>query len=479
MSDFERQLQECLEALREGRWDIDDCLRQYPQHAAELQAHLLAASAVARAFAVEPAEEYAQKARERFVIATGQRVQEAFDLEPAPTFFAAARLRFLLAAQRMGLSERRKGRWYAPVLPGFRALAGAAAVMVAFLSFSTYTVASANSALPGDWQYPVKLQTERVRLALALSDSSKLGVRLSIAEERAHELEELTKRGRIIGPGVLDRIVEQTQPLVDGASADGDWDTGDVSRLKSLADREQQALQNAAPQVDPEAQDNLAQAADVTRKAADVAGKILVTRADAPPLVIKGTVPLTTTPVPEASPSPAPSATPDAGTPAAPTPTFVLPTGVPGDITVGATPELVRSGISWSRLAVGRFTTLIPSEQDGWHITGLDPAGGPAPAPALVKLSNADGTSLITLIPRSGEMYWFVAHNGRFDEIQMRLQQSDGQTLVQDHDGLVALYGTAAEVPLYILEHITVEVAPSPTPEPTSTPEIVVPPSVP
>ncbi|MDP9237524.1 MAG: DUF5667 domain-containing protein [Chloroflexota bacterium] len=479
MSEFETRLDECLEALREGRWDIDECLRRYPQHAAELRPHLLAAAAVVHAFSIEPSEEYAQQARERFLIASGQRLREAFDVEPEPTFFASARLRFLLAAQRIGLGERQKTRRLIPAFhAGYRALAGSAAALVLLLSFSTYTVASATSALPGDWQYPVKLQTERVRLALAFSDSSKLDVRLSIAEERAHELEQLTKQGRIIGPGVLDRIVEQTQPLVDGASADGDWDTGDVSRLKSLAEREQQALQNAASQIDPTAQDSLVQATDVTRQAADVAGKILVTRPDAPPLVIKGTVPLTVTFVtePPASTTPGPSATPDAATPGAPTATVAAPTpAAPGEITVGATPVITRGGMTWNRLAVGRFTTLIPSEQDGWHIVGIALAGGPSPAPSLVKLSDADGTSLVTLNPRTGDMYWFVAHGGRFDEIQMRLEQPDGGTLVQDPDSLLGLYGDAAKVPLYILDHIAIEPAPTRTPEPTSIATVVVP----
>jgi DNA-directed RNA polymerase specialized sigma24 family protein len=118
-----------------------------------------------------------------------------------------------------------------------------------------------------------------VRLALAFSDSSKRDVKLDIAEERAHELEELTRRGRTIGPDVLDRIVEQTQPLINGA--DDGWDTSDVARLKAVADREQQALIDAKAQVDPEAQDNLEQAAVVSKQAADVAGRILVDRPDA------------------------------------------------------------------------------------------------------------------------------------------------------------------------------------------------------
>jgi hypothetical protein len=463
MSEFEARLSECLEALRAGRWDIDECLRRYPEHAAALRAHLLAAASVARAFDVEPRDEFVRQARERFRIARGERLREAFAVEPEPSFFAAARLRFLMAAQRMGLAEARRRRLFVPRLHGsFRALAGAAAVLVLFLSFSTYTVASASSALPGDWQYPIKLQTERVRLALAFSDDSRRDVKLGRAEERAHEIEQMAKRGQIIGPGVLDRLAQQTQPLIDDAAAG--WNTEDIARLKAVAEREQIALQQAKEHVDAAAQDEFAQAADVSKQAADVAGKILIARPDALPQVIKGTQLLDQTPSPvPPSATPAASATPGAGRPTAAAPTSTPPAG----IVVQPTPVRVRGGITWNRLVVGRFTTLIPSEADGWHMIS---DGAVA---SLVKLSNVDGTSLVTLNPRTGDMYWFIAHGGRFDEVQMRLRQSDGETLVADRVQLRSLYGDAATVPLYVLANI--ELQPAPPPEPTATPDAATP----
>jgi hypothetical protein len=462
MSEFEARLSECLEALREGRWDIDECLRRYPAHAAALRPHLLAAASVARAFDVRPSDAFARQARERFRIARGEHLSKAFAVEPEPSFFAAARMRFLMAAQRMGLAEAPRRRWSVPQLHGsFRALATAAAVLVLFLSFSTYTVASASSALPGDWQYPIKLQTERVRLALAFSDSSRRHVRLSRAEERAHEIERMAKRGQIIGPGVLDRLAQQTQPLIDDAAAG--WNTEDIARLKAIAEREQIALEQAKEQVDAGAQDEFTQAADVSQAAADLAGKILVTRPDAPPQVIKGTLLLDETPSPvPPSATPEPSATPGDGSPTAlPTRTARAGSGV----TVEPTPVRVRGGITWNRLVVGRFTTLIPSEEDGWHMTG----DGAEASPSLVKLSNIDGTSLITLNPRTGEMFWFIAHDGRFDEVQMRLRQPDGDVLVADGVYLRTLYGDVAAVPLYVLVNIELQPEPEPTATPTST----------
>ncbi len=473
MNEFEARLSECLEALREGRWDIDECLRRYPEHAAELRPHLLAASKLMAAYGrTAPREDYARASRERFLVASGQRLCEAFDVEPHPSFFVAARVRFLAAAHQMRLaregSESRLARLFQTHA---RAMASAAAVLIAALSFSTYTVASADNSLPGDWQYPVKLQTERVRLAFAFTDGAKRDVKLGIAEERAREIEQLTKRGRIIGPGVLDRLVEQTKPLVDEAGPD--WNTGDVARLHTLAEREQVALKQAEPQVDPSAQDALAQARDVSKEAVVLSDSILVTRPDSLPRVVTPSVPLealsgsTSTPAP-ATETPEASATVSTTPEAAPTVTSTPPAGV----RVGETPEDATDNVNWIRLAAGRFTTLIPSPADGWTISGMDVAAGPVPVPSLVKLTNVNGTSLITFNVKTGDMYWFVARNGRFDEVQMRVLRDDGQIVVADADYLHQVYGDAATVPLYVMDHIEVTPDPTPTPppEPTVTP---------
>ncbi|MEK7693272.1 MAG: DUF5667 domain-containing protein, partial [Chloroflexota bacterium] len=299
MTEFEARLHECLEALSEGRWDLDECLRRNPEHAASLRPLLLAATMTARAYDVRPREEFATAARERFLVATGQRLQEAMDVEPSPAFFAAARIRFLMAAQRMkmGRAAAQRQPYRVPVFGSpFRALASGMAALVIFLGFSTYTVASASAAIPGDWQYPVKLQTERVRVALAFSDEAKRDVKLDIAEERVSEIQQLTKRGKIIGPGVLDRLVEQTQPLIDDAKS-GDWQPEEATRLEQVSEKQQQALEEAAAQIAPAAQDQLTAAVGVSKSAQEVSKRILFFDDPLrPPTVLTASVALTATP---------------------------------------------------------------------------------------------------------------------------------------------------------------------------------------
>jgi hypothetical protein len=472
MTEFEARLHECLEALSEGRWDLDECLRRNPEHAASLRPLLLAATMTARAYDVRPREEFATAARERFLVATGQRLQEAMDVEPSPAFFAAARIRFVMAAQRMkmGRAAAQRQPYRAPVFGSpFRALASGMAALVIFLGFSTYTVASASAAIPGDWQYPVKLQTERVRVALAFSDEAKRDVKLDIAEERVSEIQQLTKRGKIIGPGVLDRLVEQTQPLIDDAKG-GDWQPEEAARLEQVSEKQQQALEEAAAQIAPAAQDQLTAAVGVSKSAQEVSKRILFFDDPLrPPTVLTASVALTATPAPTqtpvttetpvttppAQPDDASSPTPGSSGPAASeTPSSVI---VPQDIVIDSTPAETRQGVKLYAVTAGQVTFLAPGSSDGWKLVDAPETG----VPALIKFANGDDTSLMIISTATGDMYWYISVNGRFDEVQMRITR-DGGVFVADRGVLRTAYGDASDIPWYVLQSI-IRIAPTPT----------------
>jgi hypothetical protein len=469
MNDYAGILEEALEALRRGE-DAAAIAARYPAHAEQLRADLDAVSALSEAYAAPPSPEWAAAARERFLIASGQRLQEAYDLEPSPSFFASARVKFLMAAHRMR-QEGSFGKQRSVPLFGtpFRALASAAAAVVMFMGFSTYTVASAQSALPGDWHYGVKLQTERVRLALAFTDDAKRDVQLDIAAERTREVEKMAAQGKIIGPGVLDRLADQTQPLVE-AAADGELNDQESSRLVTVTERQKTTLEQAAPRVAAAAQPKLEEALAVATD-----GVVIGRAALSAPQVVDATQPVPTR-EPEDEETPAgdidtPEPTPTAGSPTA-TPT-ATPARAP--LTVDPEPVVTTADVTWIRLAVGRFSTLIPSEADGWRVATVNTSGGTATAPNLVQLVNVDGTSLVTVNPRTGDTYWFVLVNGVFDEVRLR-ETRDGQLFVADREVLKRLYGQAAEIPLFIVDNITIEPEPTATPEPTSTPTAPPPP---
>ena len=468
MTEFEARLHECLEALSEGRWDLDECLRRNPEHAASLRPLLVAATMTARAYDVQPREEFVTAARERFLVATGQRLHEAMDVEPSPAFFAAARLRFLMAAQRMniGRAAERRQPYRVPVFGSpFRALASGMAALVIFLGFSTYTVASASAALPGDWQYPIKLQTERVRVALAFSDEAKRDVKLDIAEERVSEIQQLTKRGKIIGPGVLDRLIEQTQPLIDDAKGGG-WLPEEAARLELVSEKQQEALQQASARIAPDAQDRLAAVNDVSKSAQEVSELILFfADPSRPPTVLTPSVPLALTP------TPAPTETPETTPPGQPTdaslstpdpigaaasetpPSVVAAKG----IVIDSTPAETRNGVKLYSVTVGLVTFLAPGSGDGWKLADAPETG----VPTLITFANRDDTSLMIISTTTGDMYWYIGQNGHFDEVQMRITR-DGGVFVADRDVLRTAFGDASDIPWYVLQSIQ-RIAPTPT----------------
>jgi len=471
MEKFENQLHECLEALVEGRWDLDECLLRYPEHADTLRPRLQTALVLLSAGAREPRAEWASQARERFLVVSGQRLREALEVAPQPSFFAAARVRFLLAAQR--LRHERPTRQPRRILTfgsPMRALGGLAAALTIFVGFSTYTVATADAALPGDWRYPVKLQTERVRLALALTDDQKRDVKLDIAEERIHEIERMASRGKIIGPGVLNRLVDQTQPLVDDA-ANGDWDAKDASRLQQVSVKGTQVLQSVEAQVDPAAQDQLQIARVVSAAGASTAHALVIADKDRPPVVLTAAVvastptPVPPTPVPTedtgATPTSQPTedltVTPGASnTPATRDDVLELPTD---EVIFGATPMVELGEIKLHTLRAGRLKLLAPGPGTGWY-----PEIPSTGVPTLIRLQTQDGQSFVVMSTLTGDMYWYVstAGNGTFDEVQMRITAPDGTVRIADVNALRSRYGADADIPILIMQSIALLPLPPP-----------------
>jgi hypothetical protein len=349
-----------------------------------------------------------------------------------------------------------------------------AGALLLFFSFSTYTVASASSALPGDWQYPVKLETERVRVALAFNAADKRSVRLDIAEERANEIQTLTKNGETIDNDELNRLANQTAALAKDAQS-GSWDPTALAKLQDVSEKSSMVLEQAAPHVAHDAAPALAHAVSASQDALRTATVAIANQPQAGvlnPTIRRTQTPDTTPtdlPTSTATPAPGDSPTEEASPTVAPstpeTPPTPLPTIDTSHISV-STPVGSDLGVLWIRLAVTNISALIPSAKDGWHIAGGDYS---SPSPTLVHLSNVDGTSLIILNAVNGDMWWYQAVDGKFQETDMRVAQKDGSTLLIDPAVLHGIYGTLADIPLYVLNSIVVTPPATPVPPPPST----------
>ena len=480
-SRFHEHLNECLEALASGQRTLEDCLAKYPKEADRLEPLLRTALSIKETLSVEPREEFRAAARQRFVVSSGKSLAETLREGPRPSFVRAARERFLAAAQRMvGAGQSRGWRPSFPegvIAIHARPLATAfATVFLLFIGFGTFAVTTSGSALPGDWRYPVKRFTEDVRLTLAFSDHAERSVKIDLANERLSEIQQMAEKGRPIGGDLLDDLKGETGSLASNLDKSG-LDAGEVREVADLARHQDEVLAQVEPLVKSDAQENLVAARTASQetyaKAAQVYALALFSEKSG-----KGEK----VPDVEASESPEEEATEVASVAVVPTeegtgvepspePDNPVPEGEPViSIERGSLPEEGTTGLAWDRVAIGRFSMVIPSEAGGWRIMDLGfGSDDTAPAPNLLRITNIEGTAIIVINPRNGDTFWYQYKDGLFEDFIVRVTAGDDM-YEADLPALEGFYAPYAAMVLFMVESITIEPPPTPTPVPTETP---------
>ena len=146
-NDLETILDICLYEIEEGESSIDECLARHPEHAAQLQPLLLAATKLTRARAVVPDPSYKMRARSQLNVYMQQHPQRK---QVSPVYW------------RLAISF--------------------ATIMMLFLASGT---AFAQQALPGDNLYNWKLTSEHV---WRFTSSDQLGYDIALSNRRMNEL---------------------------------------------------------------------------------------------------------------------------------------------------------------------------------------------------------------------------------------------------------------------------------------------------
>ena len=145
---------------------LESCLMRYPEHAAELEPLLKTTFDIGR---------------------------RASYIQPRPEFKHWSRVH-LEGAQHYAGQQRRAER---PSLFSWRqSWAVAVAAILVLLLTGGSTVAASSNAMPDEPLYPVKLATEQVRFAFAISDAQKAQVHTQLAETRAVEIEAMVDQGK-------------------------------------------------------------------------------------------------------------------------------------------------------------------------------------------------------------------------------------------------------------------------------------------
>jgi len=154
---------ECLDGMLTGQVTLEQCLKKYPDQAAELEPLLRTALSVNNAVAIQPSPEAKSRGRYQLQLKMAQagkpRRSPIFGWQP---------------------------RW-------------AVAVMTVMLVFTLGggTVLAADSSMPGSPLYPVKIATENVRVKLARSDVQKEAILATCADRRVAEIAHVVAKGNV------------------------------------------------------------------------------------------------------------------------------------------------------------------------------------------------------------------------------------------------------------------------------------------
>ena len=171
-------LDECLDRLQEGE-TVEQCLSRYPEFREELEPLLKLGCSLAQASAREVRPLFRSSTRY-------QLVSEIDRHKPRPRVSPRA--------------WWRRGWVVAVTVIALLLLAGGSAV------------AASSNSLPDQPLYPVKLTTEKVRLALTFSETGKAKLHVQFAEKRLEEMVQMARKNK---PQQIERLAEHVTDHLD------------------------------------------------------------------------------------------------------------------------------------------------------------------------------------------------------------------------------------------------------------------------
>ncbi len=240
--------------------------------------------------------------------------------EPSYYFEASLKAKFLAAAR-----ERMEVRPLTP-FQRVRTAIAAATVMVGAGAAGVVTLGmiTANTAVPGDWNYTFKLANERMQYSLSRGND-RVNVQLSHTETRVQEIVQLSSRGSVTAADLakLQNDAAELKAQLERARLDDEQ----IARMKALAESSAAVLGDLqARRTDLDAAlASTKRTLDDAAAAAGVGGVATVTPIATPTAepTAEGSVtpPPAETPFPSPSASPSPEPSPETtpeGTPAPP-----------------------------------------------------------------------------------------------------------------------------------------------------------------
>lgn len=248
MRRFEDILAGCIDDLKQGRANIEDCLDRYPSLRERLEPLLRLALQIGEPAHTSPSLDFKLKARVRLM----EEIHERQGITRWPW------LRYRGARKQMVLRRR------------FSMVGIIVAIVLTVTAAGGGTAYASQASLPGDTLYPVKLATEEVRMGLPGDEIAKAERALTFAERRVAEMEALTARGRTedlaLAVERYDEAIDRVTARIERANDRG-LATGNVTaRVAEATARHLSVLDRVYDRVPDQAKPAIAHAREVSQR---------------------------------------------------------------------------------------------------------------------------------------------------------------------------------------------------------------------
>lgn len=255
-------LANCIDEILAGKCTLEDCLAKYPHLSDELRPLLNIAASI-QPETVTPSSEFMQRARNRLLEV----------MQPSP-----------VEAERRGVDIF---GWLKPVALAKRTVV--AIVISALLVAGGATAYAAQGSLPDGALYPVKITTEKARLAFTPSDVGKAELHIAFAERRVQEMAEMGRRGKAEElTGLTEALayhLEEAGSLTEAVAAEGIDIQALRVRLEQSATQQLGILEGTLDEVAGEVEPLVAQALKTSGEKYGTAIEAAISTAPAPMLV--------------------------------------------------------------------------------------------------------------------------------------------------------------------------------------------------
>ena len=256
-------LANCIDEIQAGKSTLEDCLAKYPHLGDELPS-LLKIAADIQPERVTPSEEFIKR--------TENRIFKEMQPSAAP-------------AEPRGVDIF---GWLKPLTLAKRTVA--AIIISALLITGGTTAYAAQESLPDSALYPVKLTTEKARLAFTPSDAGKAKLHIAFAERRVQEMAEMGRRGKAEElAGLTDALthhLNQAKNLTGAVAAEG-IDTQELRvSLEQSAARQLGILEAALDEVPEQIKPSVEQALQTSGEEYGTAVEVVGSTAPTPTLVM-------------------------------------------------------------------------------------------------------------------------------------------------------------------------------------------------